>query len=82
MTDPKQSMQLIVYEPPKEFYIPPPPPPAGKEERPGGNFLSRYVTFVCALACILTVTVILLNVMDWCARFSLREQVLTIANRA
>lgn len=82
MADPKQSMQLIVYEPPKEFYIPPPPPPAGQEERPGGNFLTRFVTFVCALACILTVTVILLNVMDWCARFSLREQVLTIANRA
>ena len=30
MADPKQSMQLIVYEPPKEFYIPPPPPPAAR----------------------------------------------------
>lgn len=84
MTDPKTSMALVVYEPPKQFYIPTPPPDVTAENIPHrkGNIASHILTFLCALSCMLTITVIFLTVMEWCSQFSLREQALEIANRA
>lgn len=73
MTEPRQEMQLIVYEPP---YTPPAP---ASRRRSGA---SRILTFFCAISCILSTTVLFLTALDWGSQFSLRQQILTMASRA
>lgn len=73
MTEPRQELLPVVYEPPV------PPPPISR--RRGSGFRGIF-TFFCALSCIVSVTVIFLTALEWCSQFSLREQILTIANRA
>lgn len=73
MTEPRQQLLPVVYEPPV-------PPPAFSCRRESG--FRGIFTFFCALSCIVSITVIFLTALEWCSQFSLREQILTIANRA
>ena len=78
MTAPNETMALVLYEPPREFF--PTRPQESAPTRRG--FFTHLITFVCALSCMLSVTVLFLTSMEWVSRFSLQEQMLTMANRA
>ena len=73
MTEQHNDLLPVVYEPP----VPPPPLSRRKESGFRGLF-----TLVCAISCIVSVTVIFITALEWCSQYSLREQILTIANRA
>lgn len=78
MTAPNETMALVLYEPPREFS----PARPEKSTPTRRRIFSHLITFVCALSCMLSVTVLFLTSMEWVSRFSLREQILTMANRA
>ena len=61
-------------------YVPPAAPPASTAKKRRG--FRGFFTFLCAIACIVSVTVIFLTALEWCSRFSWREQILSMANRA
>lgn len=73
MTEPKQVLLPVVYEPP----LPPPLSIPHKRKRGRG-----MITFFCAISCIVSVTVIFITALEWCSQFSWREQMLAVANRA
>ena len=70
MTESKQQLLPVVYEPPAQE--------SPSTSRRGSGIL----TFFCAVSCILSVTVIFITALEWCSLFSLKEQMLAIANRA
>lgn len=73
MTESKNGLLPVVY-------VPPAAPPASDRGKRSG--LRGIFTFFCALSCIVSVTVIFLTALEWCSQFTLREQILAMANRA
>lgn len=78
MTAPNETMALVLYEPPREFS----PTCPQQSDPPRRGFFTHLITFICALSCMLSVTVLFLTSMEWVSRFSLQEQMLHMANRS